>query len=225
MTMPKKPRTHYEVLGVETTASPEEIKKAHRKRVRNTHPDHNPDADPQEAAAVNVAADVLLDPVKRLEYDNAGYREGKDGKAFTAAMGMVQQIIEAALDQDVDDIPRAVSHAITQNIAANKKRLLVLRETMAKLERRRKRIGRKAPAGAPNLIHQVIDRKVKAIDDEIEGVGMGLHGLELAREAFTGYTDRPEEEAPSTRFHTSNARDTGGFEAMLFSAMGLRGGQ
>lgn len=190
--MTKKTRNYYDVLGVAPNATPEEIKKAHRKAVRRVHPDHNPDADPAEAAEINVAADVLLDPVLRLEYDDGGYREGKDGKSFAAAMGVVKAAIEGALDQGVEDIPHAVLFVLSQNIKANQKRVAELKKAKATLIARRKRISRKAPAGEPNLIHQVIDAKVLALEEQIEGTEGGLTGLELTRDAFTGYRDAPE---------------------------------
>jgi curved DNA-binding protein CbpA len=63
--MPDK--THYEVLGVSPTATDKEIKTAYRKRARETHPDFGGTV--EAAAAVNEAADVLLDAQKRAGYD------------------------------------------------------------------------------------------------------------------------------------------------------------
>jgi hypothetical protein len=60
---------HYVALGVGSMASHDEIKKAHRALIRELHPDCGGDAVP--AAQVNMARDVLLDPVTREEYDRA----------------------------------------------------------------------------------------------------------------------------------------------------------
>jgi molecular chaperone DnaJ len=63
----------YQTLGVAKNASDEEIKKAYRKLARKYHPDRNPgDAAAEEKfKEISAAHDVLADPEKRKEYDNA----------------------------------------------------------------------------------------------------------------------------------------------------------
>ena len=67
-------RDYYEVLGVSRTATPEEIKKAHRRLARELHPDMNKSSDASEKfSELQRAYEVLSDPEKRKTYDRFGH--------------------------------------------------------------------------------------------------------------------------------------------------------
>ncbi|MCQ2590280.1 MAG: DnaJ domain-containing protein [Treponema sp.] len=76
-------KNYYEVLGIEKTASADEIKKAYRSLAFKYHPDRNPDDKVAEEKfkEISAAYDVLGDETKRRNYDltgqadtsNAGY--------------------------------------------------------------------------------------------------------------------------------------------------------
>ncbi|HEV2813718.1 MAG TPA: molecular chaperone DnaJ [Solirubrobacteraceae bacterium] len=73
----------YKILGVDKKASVDDIKKAHRKLVRQYHPDRNPgDAKAEERfKEIQAAYDVLGDPDKRKEYDRGGFNPFAQGGA------------------------------------------------------------------------------------------------------------------------------------------------
>ena len=66
---------YYEVLGVDRSASAEDIKKAYRKLAMKYHPDRNPDNKEaeQKFKEINEAYAVLSDPDKKAKYDQYGH--------------------------------------------------------------------------------------------------------------------------------------------------------
>jgi len=65
---------YYKILGIDKTASEDDIKKAYRKLARKLHPDLNPNDKEahQKFQQINEANEVLSDPDKRKKYDQYG---------------------------------------------------------------------------------------------------------------------------------------------------------
>jgi len=75
-------RDYYDILGVSRGASPEELKKAYRKKAIENHPDRN-SSDPEaekKFKEINEAYSVLSDSNKRQIYDQYGH-QGLEGMA------------------------------------------------------------------------------------------------------------------------------------------------
>jgi molecular chaperone DnaJ len=84
-------RDYYEVLGVERSASQEDIKKAYRKKAFEHHPDRNPDNKEAEEKfkEATEAYEVLHDESKRANYDRFGHAatDGGFGAGGAGAQG------------------------------------------------------------------------------------------------------------------------------------------
>jgi len=85
-----KPRDYYEVLGVDRSASEDDVKKAYRRLALKHHPDRNP-GDAEAEARFKAAAEaynVLGDARRRAQYDQFGHQAfgqsgAYDGQRFT----------------------------------------------------------------------------------------------------------------------------------------------
>ena len=92
-------RDFYDVLGVSRSATPDEVKKAYRKKALQYHPDRNPD-DPDAEAAFKEAAEayeVLSDADKRARYDRFG-RAGLGSQGQPGGFNDISDIFSAFSD-------------------------------------------------------------------------------------------------------------------------------
>lgn len=90
-------KDYYETMGLERTASQEEIKRAYRRLARKYHPDVSKESDASERfKEMKEAYEVLKDPEKRKAYDRFGenWKAGQDfqpppdwGREFSFGQG------------------------------------------------------------------------------------------------------------------------------------------
>lgn len=96
----KVARDYYGILGVDSKASDQEIKRAYRKLAREYHPDVNPEPEAQARFKdISAAYEVLSDPEKRRIVDLggdplAGAGGGRDA-GFGAGFGGLGDVFEA----------------------------------------------------------------------------------------------------------------------------------
>jgi organic radical activating enzyme len=94
--------TLYKTLGIKDTASPEQIKKAYRKKVKKHHPDVG--GDPELFNKIQEAYDILSDPEKRKAYDTTGTITNEPNYDLQEAVSLVVDKIKMKIDSLENDI-------------------------------------------------------------------------------------------------------------------------
>ena len=101
----------YDTLGVAPDATADEIKAAHRRAARQTHPDA-PEGDPETFHAIQTAFEILSDEAKRKLYDETGATD--PGQIETALLNGARDIIASmliAIADSPDDLATTDVHA------------------------------------------------------------------------------------------------------------------
>lgn len=178
---------HYDTLGVARDASADEIKAAARREASKHHPDRG--GDPNRMALVNRAKDVLLDPEKRANYDETGSETGR-GSVEDAAAQMLRQLFDQAIGNTDRRMLTWIRGKLSslQDAAIGRKSEAGL--SMRVLAKRRANI--KAKKGA-NLLHEVIDRKVAALEAAADEAEQMLRVVAEARKLLEDYESTEEQ--------------------------------
>lgn len=173
----------YGVLGVERSASAEEIKKAYRRLAMKHHPDR-PNGDAGTMAAIQKAYDILSDDDKRAQYDAGGedalnFETNIEAQAIQKLSGCVHQLLsmytsemansrEATPKNMISDVRTSVGNARTSADVTRmqQERLLV------RLSRFEKKFKSKKTKGFDNLYET-------AVSQQIAGTKATIKKLEL----------------------------------------------
>lgn len=97
----------YTVLGVNRTATANEIKSAYRRLARRYHPDINPDpAASTKFAQINEAYHTLIDPDRRRSYDRTGRSPSAQARQVNTAAARAARYAyyQARADKIVNDL-------------------------------------------------------------------------------------------------------------------------
>lgn len=154
----------YATLGIEKNASPEDVKKAYRKKAMEAHPDRG--GDDASMALVAKAWDVLGDPEKRKVYDETGNGDAFDleAEAVGAFTGLINSVLpygEKMLQAAADKLRSEMTQLEGQESQAKRE--------LRTCERAREKV-RKKKTGGVDLVQRVIDDNIRQKRSFLEDV-------------------------------------------------------
>lgn len=122
--------TLYDILGVSSKATQQQIKKAYRDLVKKLHPDHNNGEENSEFLAVQQAYEILSDPNLRAEYDRTGELPKNELNPYDQAVDRLASSFRVTIEKLsasdallntnpiilISELIEASQHTIEQNI-------------------------------------------------------------------------------------------------------------
>jgi len=177
--------TLYDTLGVPKDASPEDIRRAYRRKAKALHPDRE-GGDTAEMARVNRAYQILSDPKRRETYDRTG--SDADGPsvehlALQTLRSILTDMIEQHLESGADFVTmmrEAVHHG-----------LLLLPREREKATRKIDRLERLRPAvvvkEGENIFTHLVDEKLASARAMLTQVERQVEIATYALEILKGY--------------------------------------
>jgi DnaJ-class molecular chaperone len=192
--MRRKPKSHYETLGVAADATPDQVKRAYRAKAQKHHPDKGGEA--EQFAEVAAAYEVLSDPQRRLLYDTTGQdreRPPIEDEANQLLLTLFNQILSSGKTGNVLDFIREHLDGLTRSFKGDKARLSDRKRTLGKL---RKKITSTAET---NLAHVVIDNEMTAVEHAIADIDHKSAIVSACKELLESYSEEKDKESAAPR--------------------------
>lgn len=187
-------KSPYEILGVDKSATPSDLKRAYRSRARNSHPDKGGSHD--QMAEVNRAYTLLSDPARKSRYDQTG----DDGQYRPLDNEARDMVIGAFHDGMVKDVASVLKHA--KDLLTNEKvaqeqqkkkaerdieRFLARRDKIVLKAKKKKKTDEDQPG---NLFHILIDQQVEGARGAVQQMNRRIEVCEKALEILADYQSR-----------------------------------
>lgn len=185
-------KNHYESLGVNEDATPQELKRAYRSKARDLHPDKGGDA--AEFAEIATAYEVLSDPQRRLLYDRTGKDKEKpvDEEAKSLLLTLFNQHFTSAPEGRILESISEHLNQIALNVDNERTKLKTRRSTLNKL---RKKITSTAEV---NLAHLVIDNEMKSVELGLSEVNYRSKTVSACKKMLKAYSEKQAPKKPVT---------------------------
>jgi len=163
------------------------VKRAYKRRARDTHPDHG--GDPKAFARATQARDVLLDPERRRRYDETGQVDGApvidetNQKILDLIAGALEAAVQEAAGRDLDLLALMRVRLADARVRV-RMQVEQCRQIVARYERFR---GRFKVKDGPNRIDLMIAGRVADAERRLAGLAAEVAIGEAALAMLDGY--------------------------------------
>lgn len=182
--------TYYDDLGVKQDATPEEIKKAYKRKASKLHPDRD-GGDEDAFKRVQRAYMVLSNKKKKNRYDS-GEDEQHTPTARDQALQNLSVLFASIISNNIQmieyvNIIETITHNIETNRAEPKRQIAKARKRLDKVNDAISRLKKKNPDEALDLFGSVLQQEVTSCNHAIETAEEQLEIMRIMTEMANGY--------------------------------------
>lgn len=191
----------YAALGIDPDASPAEVKAAHRRRAKQTHPDRE-GGNREAFDRVQRAYGILSDHSKRAKYDETGVEMDmpenlEESQALTILSQKLANLVgNEQINPRIVDILTHLKREMAEEAQQARAEKVKSERQITRAQEFQKRL--KVKEGETNRLTQVIESQITAHRGRIEAVDAALRVYEIAQALAADYlyeTDKPEPSA------------------------------
>lgn len=181
----------YEDLGISKDATPDEIKKAYRKKAKENHPDSGGDREKFEI--VNKAWEILRDPDKRSYYDTHGKarQENRD-----IGVQLILSIFDGILSSDPPshvNILKAIEDGLLEIIRAAIQAQHKFNKEIKKYEHQKNKFkGKKGKVLQSNIFQHLLDQKINDLKECVNKAEEAIINAKSAKKILKDYEYEPD---------------------------------
>lgn len=185
--------TLYEILGVAKEATEQDIRRAYRRKAQKMHPDKE-GGDPALFRLVQLAYDVLCDPVRRKLYDETGATSQNDdnAKMLQELAQLFFYVIDKTGDVTTDNVIKLTEDFLAAGLEKAGEEMQEVDEKIEKLEEVIKRITAK---GTEAALVDMLRAQISDLKKKIEHTETKLAGVAKMQDILKEYsykTDKPK---------------------------------
>lgn len=184
----------YEDLGLPADASQEAIRKAYRKKVKETHPDAE-GGSPAAFEKVARAHMVLIDPDKRKRYDETGYADDnaksfEDSRVHQILGEVIQGVLAGQMDLDHQDPLKEAMNLLSQKVAQCDQATGQVDTAIKRADKFRTRLKKKKDTD--DFLIKMLDAQVAALNQQKGKIKDEADSLNKAIGILKGHTYRTD---------------------------------
>lgn len=161
----------YQILGIDSNSTIDDIKSAYRNKAKLYHPDLNNGNISRQWEDIQKAYHILIDNDARQFYDDSGYIREDDAEIDRSIISFFREYIRNKLSYtDIIfelDLIKEMSDYCDGVISKNKKDITILKKNLEKLQKLQKRFKRKYEI-KKDFINIVITEQRYEIEDNIQ---------------------------------------------------------